>query len=150
MKGQGNPPSEIGSRRRGVAWFPFGIAARLATVSASHFERLIEIQTNALRIGVSALSIQQAELSSALASRPTAAGWAQLEEENAVKGAQLIASWFHLIAQAQAAALEGVGQVFSEQYLALRRSYPLGGGLGLERRQRSVVIKFPDRRQTAT
>lgn len=150
MKRQGNPPSDIASRRRGVAWFPFGIAARLAAVSSSHFESLLELQTSALRIGVSALSIQQAELARALANRPPAAGWAQLEAENTVKGAQWIASWFHLIAQAQAAALEGVGQVLSAQYVALRRSYPLGRGVGFERRQRSVVIQFPDRRGTTS
>jgi hypothetical protein len=150
VKGRGFPPGDLASRRSRAQWFGFDIGAKLLAAYAAHLKSLMEIQSKAIDAGISAFAIKQAELSSAIAARPLNASWIQLRDENAAAWAQLVTSWFHLMAQAQAAMLEAVGQTLSEQYLAASRQAPPWVRVGMERRQHSVVIRFPERRRTVS
>lgn len=148
MNGRGTPPVDIGSRRRGVPWPGLDFAAKLAAISATESERLLEMHARFVGASVCDFWIRQAEVCSTIANRPLGPGWGRLREANTANWARLISSWFHVIAQAQAALLEGAGQALAEQYSAVSRRQPFWAGAGRERRQRSVVIKFPDRRRT--
>jgi hypothetical protein len=148
VKNRRSAPGDDASRGGGSPWFGVEVAARLVAIAAVEMERLLEIQSRSLGASVAAFWMRQAELTSTIASRPLGSGWAQLREENTAQGSQLITSWFHGIAQAQAALLDGLGQAVAEQYAAACRRPPLWADLGLDRRQSSVVIQFPDRRRT--
>lgn len=149
MKGRGIQPGEIASRRGANPWLGFEFGARMFSAYAAHLESLLAIQSKAIDAGISAFAIKQAELSSAIANRPLGASWVQLRDENAATWAKLITSCFHQMAKAQAAMLEAVGQSLSDQCLAAGRQPAPWASVGRERRQRSVVIQFPERRRTA-
>lgn len=148
MSGRGFSSGGIASGQGAKPWFGFDIPARLAWIQAAHLEALVDIQTRAIDAGIAAFSISQAQLFSTIANRPLSPNWLQFREENAAALAQLATSWFHQVATAQGAMLAAIAQALLEQHLQAGGQRPPRASVLAERRQRSVVIKFPDRRRT--
>lgn len=148
MKGREIPPGDLASRRGGIEWPGFDIGAKLLSAYAAHLDALLDIQARTIGTGITAFRTHQAELFSAIANRPLVPSWLQFREESAATWAGLATSWFYQMAKAQAMMLEAVGQALSDQYRPPHWPPPVWAGIAQERRQRSAVIKFPDRRRT--
>lgn len=109
---------------------------RMNTLMVSLRERLLQIQTEAANVAIHEMALRQAPAGEGTATEDFPP-LPVLHDPNAQRITELARSWFEVIAAAQAsmAALTGQGQGGRQPFV--------------ERRKRSVLIDFPDRRRAA-
>ncbi len=122
---------------------------QMHTLMASFYERFVEVQHETASLAIAEIFAYQRELLRAIGATAQFP-WPHMHQQNELKFVEVTRAWFELATQAQAAMV----QVLRESVLGRVEGEPpvVGRELGafFDRRRKSVVINFPERRAASS
>lgn len=138
---------EAADSQRGAStlWPVMDMVLGMHTLMASSYQRFLEVQHEAANVATAEISAYRSELLRTMTAAAQVT-WPHVHPYNAPKIVEVTRAWFELASQTQAAML----QVLRESVLDRGHGMPLvpgqETGTFADRRRKSVVVDFPDRR----